>query len=138
MTDTDKAPKMRTIILTDRPPVRIIEGNWPIIAEGGMYDYRGAVHSPDKTWDIEISVRQHRHDGRAIVCGVYIHQDYIRGYDIELQRAGVLVDPGSNISDAIMGVGWQLIDRIQDQEMFPHVRRVVDECISNLPAEDLG
>ena len=138
MTNTTTKPKTRVISITGRPPVRIREDDWPIIAKGKWDRHDGKTYSQaNRTWSIGIRVRQHKHDGRAIVYGVYDYDSNFEKEPGELHRVGLLLDPGSNIATAIERVCQQLIDRISDREMFWHARVVADKCISNLPARDL-
>ena len=138
MTNTTDKPRTRIISLTGRPPVRIREDDWPIIAEGKWDRYDGKTYSQaNRTWSIGIRVRQNQHDGRAIVYGVYDYDSSFAGEPSELRRAGVLVEPGGHIAIAIERVCQQLIDRISDREMFHHARCVADECTSKLPAQNL-
>lgn len=138
MTDTTKEGKTRTISLTGLPPVRIREDDWPIIAEGKWDRHDGKTYSRAKwTWSIGIRVRQNQHDGRAIVYGVYKYKTNYENEPRELHRVGVLLEHGGHIAIAIERVCQQLINRISDREMFSHARDVADQCISNLPAQDL-
>ena len=119
--------KSRTITLTDRAPVRIVEDEWPQIAIG---DYRpGAVHNGTPVPDYEtdrytIRVRRHA-DGRAIVYGVV---DAATAWTHTADwSGGEVVDADADIAAAVRRVG-------RDGEMPD---RVVRECIADLPAIDL-
>lgn len=63
----DIATKTRTITLTGRPPVTIIETDWPVTAHGYWHDSKNGIEH-DWTRRADIRVRQHA-DGRAIVYG---------------------------------------------------------------------
>jgi hypothetical protein len=54
-------PKCRTITMTGRAPVRLVEEEWPIVARGR--DWQGL---PARRWYLH--VRRH-HDGRTLVYG---------------------------------------------------------------------
>lgn len=104
-----------TITLTDRPPVRIEDSAWPVIANSKWFE--GAYRS---SW---LKVRQHA-DGRVLVYG---------GYDTNYQnearkRAGFLIPAGSNPQDWIAAIHntAQIVDA-----------SCAAECIANLPAEEL-
>ena len=52
--------KTRTITLTGRAPVRIIEEDWPVIADASIYRFLGQSR--------DVRIRRHA-DGRTIVYG---------------------------------------------------------------------
>jgi hypothetical protein len=108
-----------TIALTGRPPVRIAADEWEIVAHASDCDnqYKCQAH---RNW--ELTVRQHK-DGRAIVYGVY---DTVFQDEWNL-RGGQIVNGIDFIVEAIYEVAQQL--------RFP--RRLAEECISSLPAEDI-
>ena len=123
MTTTDK---QRTVTLTDRPPVRISEGTWPVIASthhrpGSM---RNGTPVPDyETDSLRITVRQHA-DGRTIVYAVVDAATVWTG--TQDSRGGELLDAGADIAAAIRRVGER-----------NGCDSIVDECIADLPAEEL-
>ena len=59
-------PKQRTITLTDRPPVQIIEIDWPVIAQVDWYD---SEHTFQANRRVHLRVREHE-GGRRIIYGV--------------------------------------------------------------------
>ncbi len=118
MTTTDTKPTTRTITLTDRPPVKIKDEDWPVIAEskwfGGQYDFQA-------NRDGWLKVRQHA-DGRTIVYGAY---------DTKFQtesslRGGELLAKDADIAAAINRVA----ETVRAEECAP-------ECIADLPAEEI-
>lgn len=126
----------RTITLTDRPPVRVSEATWPIIASARRGD--GAVECQDNhRW--HLTVRQHaavpvdgdtyepHEDGRIIVYGSETSGPggVYDGY--EEARAGEIVEKGCDIAAVIRRVG----QRARCSEAM------IDECIADLPAVDL-
>lgn len=126
---TTTTSKTRTITLTDRPPVKIKEHEWPIIAEADGDSYTGDLgryaqardqREMDRWW---LLVRQHE-DGRAIVYGGYVAG---RRAQAEDWRGGELLDAGENLAAAIRRVGEA--GNIPDQ--------CIRECIADLPAEEL-
>lgn len=132
MTTTET--KTRTITLTGRPPVKIREDQWPIIA-CGSYEYYDNQHrfQANRTTDLDIRVRQHA-DGRAIVYGVYQYDTVFQHERNVVHRVGYVLEPGEDIIEAIQRVGRDLIDRDVDAAI---VRDVIDECIADLPAVEL-
>jgi hypothetical protein len=121
--NTKSKPKIRTITLTDRAPVRVCEDRWPVIASARRHD--GLIESEaNHLW--HLTVRQHS-DGRAVVYGSEtpggggVH----RGY--EEARAGELVDSGVDLAVVIRRVG----------ESSRCSEAMIAECIAELPAVDL-
>ena len=136
-TETTEA-KTRTITLTGRAPVKIVEDNWPIIAHGHWLDHDNQYESQaNRRWRIDIRVRQHA-DGRAIVYGVYDYDTAFQGEACEVHRVGSLLNAGADLPAAIKAEGKALIDRIIDEVLHRHVCDSVDACIADLPAEVLG
>jgi len=137
MSDT-ATTKKRTITLTDRPPVRIDEASWPVIAHGSYSDHDNQYEfQANRTWKANIRVRQHA-DGRAIVYGTY---DYSTAFQADRDitaKAGVLVDAGADLVRAIRQVGASLTTATAEQNAAEHIAECVRECIANLPAEDLS
>lgn len=111
--------KTRTIPLTDRPPVRIREDLWPTIAVAKDYDSEFECQA-NRTWALR--VRQHQ-DGRAVVYGSY--ETRWRGErDI---TAGELLTAGDDIPAAIL----------RTAQAIGASDRLAQECIADLPAEEL-
>lgn len=130
MSDTEA--KIRTITLTDRPPVRIREDAWPEIAHGQYERYDNQYRfQANRTTDIDIRVRQHA-DSRAIVYGVYDYSTAFQGERGALHRAGLLLDAGADLAAAIKQVGHELTELSGHAE---EIRDCVNECIADLPAE---
>jgi hypothetical protein len=128
---TTTTPKTRTITLTDRPPVKINEADWPILAEGSGNTFEGVEpgrrRQADENGDVEkwwLLVRQHA-DGRTIVYGIVeasCFQDSREDW-----RGGELLPAGSDLAAAIRRVG--------ESGHLPD--RIIRECIADLPAEEL-
>jgi len=121
--------KRRTITLTDRPPVTIVEANWPVIAVALGHEDSARAQRPDYEGDSwAIRVRQHA-DGRAIVYATF---DGATAWTGSESRSGgeVLTNrpSGAGIVSAIKRVGTEV--GISDA--------TIRECIADLPAEDLG
>jgi hypothetical protein len=124
MTPTESSkPKVRTVTLTGKPPVRVREDLWPVIASARRHD--GQVEcQANHLW--HLTVRQHE-DGRTLVYGSETSGPggAYRGY--EEARAGELLDAGADVASAIIRVGT---DARCSQAMQ-------DECIGDLPPVDL-
>jgi hypothetical protein len=129
--------KKIVIVLTGRPPVRISDDHWPVIAEG-MYEWHdGEIRQQaNRHVDIYIRVRQHA-DGRAIVYGHYGYDTHFTHEQSESQRVGSLLAPGGDIPAAISEIAAQLIDRVSDNRMHRHIRDVANDCIADLPPQDI-
>lgn len=108
-----------TITLTDARPVTIVKADWPVVASAKDWDNQYESQA-NRTW--KLFVRQHE-DGRAIVYGVY---DTSWGGE-DSRRAGALVPADGDIIGAIKSVG----------EYLDFDRNLVDQCIADLPAEEL-
>jgi len=109
----------RTITLSDRAPVTIVETDWPVIAQASEHDNQHEFQA-NRTW--HLYVRRHA-DGRVIVYGVY-RTKFEGEHD---RRGGHLLDPGENIASHISGVAKAL----------GFDERMAQECIADLPAEEL-
>lgn len=93
MVTTNTEPKSRTITLSNAPPVRIQDAQWPIIAQTDADDELGG-----RRW---LKVRQHA-DSRAIVYG---------GYDPHAAkpiRGGRLVEANGDIAHAVSVVAAEI------------------------------
>ena len=109
----DEQKKTRIITLTDRPPVRIVEDEWPVVVSATGDSYRGndcARHQQalsqgecDEYW---LMVRQHQ-DGRSIV---YARLDaaiaaWHQPAGGENWRGGALLPAGGNLAAVLRRVG---------------------------------
>lgn len=137
MTNTTAA-KTRTITLTGRPPVKIREDEWPTLAEASYHDYDTQYDfQSHRHWRGWVRVRQHE-DGRALVYAACSHSTQFpteRDYE---QRAGELLGTDATtaqIIEAIRRVHASI--NIVDQAHRDMWRLLVDECIADLPAEEL-
>lgn len=143
-------PEKLTITLTNRQPVKITKDDWPIVARSESYWYDSQYDfqaNRKKKWSI--IVRQHNTDGRTIVYGVYSYSTAFRGESGATVRGGKIitvegvtedcVGETAPIIDAIQEVGNWMMDNIpshraEDAEVF---RALINECIADLPAEEL-
>lgn len=95
-TITNTERKTGIITMTGRPPVRIVEDDWPVIATGKLSRGPELGHA-------EAHVREHA-DGRRVVYGTW--SDIIQG-DPD-RAAGELVATGGDTVAAIRRVSQQL------------------------------
>lgn len=124
----------RTITLTGRPPVRIVESRWPLIAIGRYKRYDGEVeYQANRKTDYAIRVRQHE-DGRAIVYAICDHMSIWRDERGHAIRVGRLLRAGDDIVAGIRAVGHDAVEAQADPGC---IDECVRECIADLPAVDL-
>jgi len=138
MTDTAET-KTRTITMTDRPPVKIRESEWPVIGRGEYDRADSPIRSQaNRTWKCTIVVRQHD-DGRAVVYGVYDYGTAWQGERNFGAKAGLLLGAGDDIVGAIHNIGATLTAAADEagREFGPHISEAVRDCIADLPAEEI-
>lgn len=116
MTET----KTRTITLSNRPPVKIKESEWPMIAKASWCDNPAIPVQANRS--ASVRVRQHA-DGRSIVYGVYESQ----WQGESTLKSGVLLDKGADIAAAIN----EVVNEIGV------TTTMAAECIADLPAVEL-
>ena len=127
--------KKRTITLTGRPPVRITDSDWPLIASAKGDSYRGNDYGryrqallQGECDEYALRMRQHA-DGRTLVYGVL--DVAIAAWNAPAggnsYRGGQLLHAGADIANAIRRVG--------DECSMPDA--VIRECIADMPAEEL-
>jgi hypothetical protein len=116
-------PKQRTITLTGRPPVKIREDQWPVIARADWHD--GGEHPSRANRSAFLRVRQHA-DGRALVYGG-TSTNWQGERDL---KAGALLTPSADIPAAIRRVAESLGHDGQHSAL-------VQDCIADLPAEEI-
>jgi hypothetical protein len=143
---TTSETKQRTITLTDRAPVKIREDQWPVIATGSADDDDSSQpgNEPNREWGRTIRVRQHA-DGRAIVYGIYNYDTRFQGANGAVAKRGELLPAATHkqIIAAIRSVGADLATAEEeagidpDQKDAVRWREAVQECIADLPAEEL-
>jgi hypothetical protein len=125
---------MRTITLTNRPPVKINEDNWPKIASADDYISDGEYHFQSfrhtKYW---LTVRQHE-DGRTIVYAVYDHDTVYQTERSEAARRGVLLNADQATTDQIVEAIREVASDMPLGDLWD---QLADECIASLPAETL-
>jgi len=114
--------KTITITMSDRSPLRVVRKDWPVIAEATGWDNTHECQA-NHVWFIR--VRQHA-DGRALVYGEYDEGPGGVYVGFRAARAGSLVSGPDEIIGAIR--------RVED---LLGVEGLGDECIGDLPAEEL-
>lgn len=112
--------KTRTITLSNRPPVKIREAEWPIVAKANWNDNPAIPVQANRK--ASVRVRQHA-DGRTIVYGVYESQ-WQGESDL---RSGLLLDKGADVAAAI----YEVVDDLGV------TATIAAECVGDLPAEEI-
>lgn len=134
-TTTTETKKTINITMSDRPPVRIVEEDWPIIAEADDHDGQVRVQA-NTEW--RIRVREHA-DGRRLVYGSVQAGNGGKPAGWRGAAAGYLIDCRSIDTDKRLDA--------ESEQTVRAIRRVAgvigradlaDECIADLPAEDLS
>jgi hypothetical protein len=139
--------KQRTITLTNRAPIRIVEDDWPVIAEGGC----GEEQNPEYGfgWGISIRVRRHVDTGDRpkrqdfqdsyIIHGRYIY-DSPHDEGNQTVRVGRVLTGNEGMRDLwkhISQIGDELRERIADEQHLKRVIHALDQCFANLSPHDL-
>lgn len=135
------APKTRTITLTNRAPLKIVEDEWPVIAQGVC----SSEPETCEDWVIEIRVRHQLWTDTAFgkIGGQYlIHANYNYSFDPMEQyqriRVGRLLTAhhaAENLWKEIFAVGEELRGRIFNKALREQVTHAVDACFADLPAQ---
>ena len=112
-------PKLRTITLTDRAPVRIDVDQWPVIASAADCNDRAIPSQASREWSIH--VRKHE-DSRRLVYGVHQSQ----WSNENSRRGGYLTD-----TDGTVGAIHDVAESISAPD------GLAADCIADLPAEAL-
>lgn len=133
--------KQRTITLTNRPPVKINEDDWPIIARSDDSWHDGQVRcQANREHSRTLVVRRHN-DGRAIVYGVDTYDTRWQDEVSYAVRRGVLLASGDDIIGAITEVAADLEEAFfaaghATGRLYPWPE-LTQQCISDLPAEEI-
>lgn len=133
--------KIRTITLTGRPPVRIADEDWPVIASASDKEfdnqYEFQANRISKWW---IGVRRHE-DGRAIVYATYSYSSNWQNARCHHVRQGVLVPIGKTDDDLcnlISEVGYGMRGHEHAEGDSTRWDTLVEDCIGDMPVEELA
>lgn len=131
------ADKRRTITLTGRPPVAILEEEWPTLASTSLKE-NGGIGVTHTRW---CRIRQHA-DGRAIVHAGYDFKstthsgEQLRG---EQLRGGKLLPAGTTTAEICQAV-HDVCSNLSELQHRAHELawgKVALACIGDMPAEEL-
>jgi len=135
---TDK--RIRTITLTGRPPVKVNDEAWGLIASANDTDHDGEFDfQSSRTSKWFVGVRQHD-DGRAIVYATYSYDTACRGERSLSAKRGVLLPAGTTveqIADAIFEVCNDIAQAKHQGENAGRWTELMHECLADMPAEEL-
>jgi hypothetical protein len=125
--------KRRTITLTNRSPVSILESQWPVIAEGSYHD-----EHPSGCEDLKIDfrVRRDRH-GRCIVHGKFYYWNEGSETERTVRVGRYLARPHGDTEVALLEVGNEMKQRVHNEYMHRWVTIALDRCFAKLGAQVL-
>lgn len=126
--------KKRTITMSGRTPVTILEDLWPMLAAGNFSAHDGQVECQAKqTWNCCIRVREHS-DGRCLVYGTYLATCDWQGARSQGAKAGYLCA----LADVVAHINLVASDMVGILgEYSEHIMETARECIANMPAEEI-
>ena len=135
---TTSSSKTRTITLTGRPPVKVKEDDWPFVASAsyheydGQYDFQASTHSRGL-----LKVREHA-DGRIIVYATASYDTAFQNESGWNRKAGELLPADCDQPAMIAAIrrvhATMMASMPSDTELYAPL---VDECIADLPAEEI-
>lgn len=135
----------RTITLSGRPPVRINEDNWPLIASAKDFEHDGQVEcqaNRRSNWFVGV---RHGPFNRFLVYATYSYRSNYQGARDYSAKRGILVDNASHpderaMSHVVAAIREVCEDIAQAECSEGDADRwttLAAECIADLPAEDL-
>jgi hypothetical protein len=128
MTTTE--PKVRTITMTGRAPIRIREDDWHQVAIAKHWD--GEFESQaNRSWTVR--AREHVTDGRVIVSAVY----NTRWQHEQCAAAGELLDTGRAPTSDTSGNDADVVAAIIKVCQAIGRPGLADECIADLPPQEI-
>ena len=117
--------KKRTITLTGRAPVTIVESDWPVIAKADADDAREPALAFEANRKWQLRVRRHE-DGRTIVYGTH----NTRWQGERDTRAGTMLTAALFDSDTAAAI-TSVAERLDAPDGLAGI------CIADLPAEEI-
>lgn len=140
---SDTTNKTRTITLSDRPPVRIQEDNWPLLATAADKDYDNQYEfQANRISKWFLAVRQAADDYRTIVYATYTYTSNWQGARCYSAKHGVMIGTKEECeTEDIVRTIREVCARMESCEHHgedaARWSTLADECIADLPAEDL-
>jgi hypothetical protein len=123
-------PKRRTITLTNRAPIQIVEDEWPIIAEGQS----GWDHPCGEGlgWLAQLRVRKGQY--RYIIHGNYDYSTE-NSEDDQRVRVGRVIsdsDAARDLWKHMLEVGEEMRSRVENEKLRVYVTYALDNCFASL------
>lgn len=130
-----------TVVLSNRPPVRIDEADWPRIATASEKDYDNQYEfQANQVSRWSVTVRQHE-DGRAIVYAVYSYSSNWQGSRGYSAKAGQLLSADCDTKAIVAAINEVCGEIAACEHYGEDAARWVTlarDCIADLPAEELS
>lgn len=129
-----------TIVLTGRPPIKINEIYWPVIASASDKEFDNQYEfQANEISKWLVKVRQHA-DGRAIVYASYSYVSNWAGARCYYPKSGVLLPANSSHDDICRAIKNVCFDIASLEHYGDEANRwptLANECIADMPAEEL-
>ena len=123
-------PKRRTITLTNRAPIQIVEDEWPVIAEGRSgYDH---PCGDGLGWLVEFRVRKGVYN--YIIHASYEYSTEPAEEDQRVRVGRVLrpIEAANDLWKHMVEVGEELRIRIENEKLKKYVTYALDHCFASL------
>lgn len=134
----------RTITLSNRPPVSISDENWPIIASASDKDYDNQYEfQANRISKWFIGVRQHQEgefaheDEKFIVYATYSYSSNWQNARVYSAKSGYIFGKDDDMAAAILSVADDIASKEHNGNDASRWATLRDECIADLPAEEL-
>ena len=129
----------RTITLTGRPPVRIQEDAWPLIASASEKEFEGEFDWQSfrtTKWFLGVRTAFSHEDARAVVYARYTHDTQWRSERSYSAARGVLIDSADppRICEAVNEVAADIATAEHCSDHAERWRGLAHDCIADLPA----
>lgn len=128
------------IKLSNRLPVLVDPNEWELIACAEHNDRHGTQIGNEPTREDNWFIKVRQKENRYIVYGEYSYDTAYNPEECITLFAGKIVESPDFVIGTIQYVGLDLVDRLSEigKEMESQVfHRLIQECISELPAEEI-
>jgi hypothetical protein len=125
--------KRRTITLTNRSPVSIVEKQWPVIAEGSYHS-----EHPAGIDDLKIDFRVRRDRlGRHIVHGKFAYWNDNDEDGILVRVGRYLPTTNGDAEKTLREVGDEMRERVHNKYMHRWITQALDACFAKFGVQML-